>query len=35
MNTAGERFLRAGYGSPIKKRFLMPPHTLTNFEVQR
>ena len=31
MNRAGERFLRAGYGSSIKTRILMPPHPLTNF----
>ena len=33
MNRAGEGFLRAGYGSLIKKKwFLMPPNPLTNFE---
>ena len=35
MNRAGERFLRAGYGSSIKTRILMPPHPLTNFEIQK
>ena len=29
---AGEGFLRAGEG--IKKKALMPPHPLTNFEIQ-
>ena len=35
MNRAGERFLRAGYGSSIKTRILMPPHPLTNFEIRK
>ena len=36
INRAGEGFLRAGYGSLIKKQgFLIPPHSLTNFEIQK
>ena len=35
MNRAGEGFLRAGYESSIKKWFLIPPHPLTNFEIQK
>ena len=36
MNKTGEEFLRAGYGSSIKsKEFLILPHPLTNFEIQR
>ena len=36
MNRTGEEFLRAGYGSSIKsKEFLILPHPLTNFEIQR
>ena len=36
MNRAGKGFIRAGYGSPIKKEeFLIPPHTLINFEIQK
>ena len=26
--------LRAGYGSSIKKKALIPPHPLTNFEIE-
>ena len=29
------RIIRAGYGSTIKKGFLMLPHPLTNFEIQK
>ena len=33
--TAGERIVRAGYGSSIKeKKALIPPHPLTNFEIK-
>ena len=36
MNRAGEGVVRAGYGSSIKKQgFLIPPHRLTNFEIQK
>ena len=35
MNRAGEGFLRAGYGFPIKKGFLIPPHPLNIFETQK
>ena len=36
MNRAGEGVVRAGYGSSIKKQgFLIPPHLLTNFEIQK
>ena len=35
MNRAGVGFLRAGYESSIKKWFLIPPHPLTNFEIQK
>ena len=31
----GREIIRAGYESTIKKRFLMPPHPLTNFEIQK
>ena len=31
---AGERIVRAGYGSLIKKKALIPPHSLTNFEIR-
>ena len=33
MNRVGERFIRAGYGSSIKKGFLILPHPLTNSEI--
>ena len=32
-NKEGKGMLRAGYGS--KKKFLIPPHPLTNFEIQK
>ena len=32
---AGERIVRAGYGSSIKKKALIPPHPLTNFEIKK
>ena len=32
---AGEGIVRASYGSSIKKKALMPPHPLTNFEIQK
>ena len=36
MNRAGEGAVRPGYGSSIKKQgFLIPPHRLTNFEIQK
>ena len=35
MNRVGERFIRAGYGSSIKKGFLILPHPLTNSEIQK
>ena len=36
MNRAEEGVVRAGYGSSIKKQgFLIPPHRLTNFEIQK
>ena len=31
---AGEGIVRAGYVSSIKKRTLIPPHPLTNFEIK-
>ena len=31
-NKEGKGMLRAGYGS---KKFLIPPHLLTNFEIQK
>ena len=31
---AGEGMLRAGYGSSIKKKALILPHPLTNFEIK-
>ena len=31
-NLSGKRFLRAGEG--IKKKALIPPHPLTNFEIE-
>ena len=34
MNRAGEGVVRAGYGDK-KNWFLMPPHTLKNFEIQK
>ena len=30
--TAGEGIARVGYGSSVKKKVLIPPHPLTNFE---
>ena len=30
----GEGILRAGYGSSIKKKALIPPHPLTNFKIK-
>ena len=40
INRAGERIVRAGYGNKRqdyekKNGFLMPPHPLTNFEIQK
>ena len=38
INRAGERITRAGYGSKgssVKKKLLIPPPPLTNFEVQK
>ena len=35
MNRPEEGFIRAGYGSTIKKGFLAPSHHLTNFEIQK
>ena len=36
INRAGEGFIRAGYGSTIKKKgFLMSSYPLTNFEIQK
>ena len=36
MDRAGERFIRAGYGYSIKKKKnLISPHSLTNFEIQK
>ena len=32
-NKKGKGILRAGYGS--KREYLIPPHTLTNFEIQK
>ena len=32
--TAREGIVRAGYGSSIKKRALIPPHPITNFEIK-
>ena len=35
MNRSGEGFIRAGYGFSIQKQgFLIPPHSLNNFEVR-
>ena len=31
---AVEGIVRAGYGSSIKKKTLIPPHPLTNFEIK-
>ena len=31
----GRGIIRAGYESTIKKGFLLPPHPLTNFEIQK
>ena len=31
---AGEGIVRAGYGSSIKRKALIPPHPLTNFEIK-
>ena len=31
---AGEGTVRAGYGSSIQKKAVIPPHTLTNFEIK-
>ena len=31
---AGGGFVRAGYGSSMKKKTLIPPHPLTNFEIE-
>ena len=31
---AGEGIVRAVYGSLIKKKTLLPPHSLTNFEIK-
>ena len=31
----GEGVVRAGYGSSFKKTALIPPHPLTNFEIQK
>ena len=36
INRAGKGYVRAGYGRSSKKNvFLMPPHPLTNFELQK
>ena len=36
MKRKGPEIFRTGYGSTIQKKgFLMPPHTLTNFEIQK
>ena len=35
INRAGEGFIRGGYRSKKKKGFLIPPHPLTNFEIQK
>ena len=41
INRAGESVVRAGYGrcssknKKNKKRFLIPPHPLKNFEIQK
>ena len=35
INWAGEGVVRAGYGNNNKKGFLMAPHPLTNFEIQK
>ena len=36
INRAGEGFIRGGYRSKKKKKgFLIPPHPLTNFEIQK
>ena len=34
-NKQGEGIVRVGYGSSIKKNALIPPHPLTNFEMQK
>ena len=34
-NEEGKGMLRASYGSLIKNFFLIPPHPLTNFEIQK
>ena len=34
INRAREGFIKAGYGSSIKKKTLLPPHPLTNFKIQ-
>ena len=35
INWAGEGIVRTGYGNNNKKGFSMPPHPLTNFEIQK
>ena len=35
VNKKGKGIVRAGYGNNNKKGFLMPPHSLTNFEIQK
>ena len=35
INRAGDVIINAGYGSSKKKKKFMPPHPLTNFEIQK
>ena len=34
IKSAGKGIVRAGYGSSIKKKALILPHSLTNFEIK-